>query len=61
METFENYALKVGIYSWLNECMKNLDYKRSGYLLTFDTGLSYFDSFKHHLKITGPIVTRLHI
>ena len=29
--------------------------------LTFDSGLSYCDNFKHLLKNTGPFVTEIHV
>ena len=29
MESFEDFGLKIGIYSCLNEVMKNYEYKRS--------------------------------
>ena len=32
-----------------------------GQSLTFDSGLSYCDNFKHLLKITGSIVTEIHV
>ena len=32
-----------------------------GHCLTFDPGLSYYDNFKHLLKVTGPNVIKSHL
>ena len=39
-ESFEDFGLKIGTHSFLNEYMKISEYKRSRTFFTFDPGLS---------------------
>ena len=51
MENFEDFGLKMSIYSFINKYMKIYEQKMPwSFSLTFGLGFSYFDSFKHLFK-----------
>ena len=62
MPIYEKKTLKIIIIRVvLMSTLRFMSRRGQGHCLTLDPGLSYYDSFKHLLKATGPTETKSHL